>query len=151
MTAAGGGLCMAVLLMGCAAGRRQTSEPVANLGDSHFQSYCASCHQYDGQGMGAAPPFDDSPWVTGPEDRLIKIVLHGVSGRMEIAGKTYDREMPGFGQVLSDVDVASLLTYMRGRFGGPSESISPEAVRKVRAASPDRTAYWTVDELLVEP
>lgn len=101
--------------------------------------------------MGAAPPFDDSPWVTGPEDRLIKIVLHGVSGRMEIHGKNYDREMPGFGQVLSDADIASLLTYVRGRFGGPSEPITPEAVKKVRAASPNRTAYWTVDELLAQP
>jgi len=49
--------------------------------------------------MGEAPPLAGSPWVTGPEERLIKIVLHGVHGPMQIEGKTYDQEMPGFGRI----------------------------------------------------
>jgi mono/diheme cytochrome c family protein len=142
---------MSALLTGCAAARRPVHEPAADSGNAAFQSYCAACHQYDGQAVGEAPPLDDSPWVTGPESTLIKIVLHGISGRIELRGKTYDREMPGFGQILSDADVASLLTYVRGRFGGPNEPITPEAVRKVRGANADRTAYWTVDELATQP
>jgi mono/diheme cytochrome c family protein len=142
---------MAVLLAGCAAGRRTVATPNTNLGATHFQNYCAACHQYDGQGVGEAPPLDNSPWVTGPENRLIRIVLHGVRGRMEIHGKTYNREMPGFGPILSDADVASLLTYVRRRFGGPGEAITAAAVGRVRAASPGRTDYWSVDELLEAP
>ena len=125
--------------------------PLDEGGGELFQSYCAACHQYDGQAVGEAPPLDNSPWVTGPEDRLIKIVLHGVRGEMEIQSKTYNREMPGFGQILSDADAAYLLTFVRTSFGPPSGPISADAVSQVRAANEDRTDYWSVEELLAEP
>src|SRR5438128_2483096 len=82
-------LCLLLLLAGCAAHRRPARMPDAEPGRISFQSYCAACHQYDGQGMGDAPPLAGSPWVTGPEDRLIRIVLHGLRGRLEGYGKTY--------------------------------------------------------------
>jgi mono/diheme cytochrome c family protein len=138
-----------VLVSSCSA-RRHAQAPVAEPGQTHFQSYCAACHQYDGQGMGGAPPLDRSPWVTGPQDRLIKIVLHGVRGPMEVAGRTYDLEMPGFAPVLSDEDLAALLSFGRNRYGRPSSPVTPEAVSRVRTAHRDRTEYWTVDELLGE-
>ncbi len=128
-----------------------TPAPPAPPGGELFQSYCAACHQYDGQGVGEAPPLDNSPWVIGPAERLIKIVLHGVRGKMEIQGKTYNREMPGFGQVLSDKDAATLLTFVRSRFGAPEEPISAAMVHQVRTANEGRTDYWTVGELLSDP
>jgi mono/diheme cytochrome c family protein len=97
--------------------------------------------------MGSAPPLAGVSWVTGSESRLIRIVLHGLRGPLVVAGKTYDLEMPGFGRVLSDADVAALLTYVRKRFGGPADPIRPEAVSRVRAAYSTRTDYWTVEEL----
>ncbi len=98
--------------------------------------------------MGEAPPLDGSPWVTGPQDRLIKIALHGLRGRIEVQGKTYDQEMPGFGSILTDADLASLLSFVRSRFGGPSQPVTAAAVSRVRAASQDRTRYWNPAELL---
>ena len=137
-----------VLLAACASRPARVSTPSPEPGRTHFQNYCAACHQYDGQGVGEAPPLDGSSWVTGPQDRLIKIVLHGVRGKIEVQGKTYDREMPGFGSILTDEDLASLLSFVRSRFGGSSEPITAAAVRRVRAANQDRTRYWTVGELL---
>ena len=67
---------------------------------------------------------------------------------MEVQGKSYDREMPGFGQILPDADVASLLSFVRRRFGAPSEPVTPAAVSRVRAASQARTGYWSVRELI---
>jgi mono/diheme cytochrome c family protein len=145
------GVCLVVLSIGCGTYRRQARLTDADAGLKQFQSYCAACHQYDGQGAGDAPPLDGSAWVTGPGHRLIRIVLHGVRGRMEVSGKTYDREMPGFGAVLSDQEVASVVSFVRRRFGGISEPIEPAAVREVRAANQTRTSYWSVEELLKEP
>ena len=136
---------------GCGRGTRRAGKAPAEPGRTQFQSYCAACHQYDGQGVGEAPPLDDSPWVTGPEERLIRIVLHGVRGAMVVHGKRYNREMPGFGQILSDADVASLLSFVRGHFGASSEPIMATTVSRVRAASPGRTDYWSVEELLQKP
>ena len=142
------GFCLLMLLAGCAVNRRQTRLPAAEPGRIQFQNYCAACHQYDGQGMGDAPALAGSPWVTGPETQLIRILLHGVRGPMVVEGKTYDREMPGFGQILSDMEAASLLSYVRRQFGGRSEPITAEMVSRVRASNPTRTGYWRVDELL---
>ena len=142
-----------MLLTACTVRPLAPSPPAATVppGGELFQSYCAACHQYDGQGVGEAPPLDNTPWVIGPAERLIKIALHGVRGKMEIQGKTYDREMPGFGQVLSDEDAATLLSFVRSRFGALEEPISVAMVHQVRTANEGRTDYWTVDELLSDP
>ncbi len=89
--------------------------------------------------------------MAGPENRVIKIVLHGLRGPIEVSGKPYNQEMPGFGPVLTDTDIASLLSYVRKRFGGASTAVSEEAVRLIRTANQGRREYWTVDELLREP
>ena len=67
---------------------------------------------------------------------------------MEVRGTSYDREMPGFGQVMPDADVAALLTYVRKRFGARGGPVSLDAVSEVRAANQKRTEYWRVEELL---
>jgi mono/diheme cytochrome c family protein len=145
-----GHVCLLMLAAGCAAHRKSATVAPAAPGLVQFRNYCAACHQYDGQGVGDAPPLAGA-WVTGPEGRLIKIVLHGVRGPVEVSGKIYDREMPGFGPVLSDQQVASLLSYVRHQFGGAAGPISPETVRQVRDANSGRTEYWRVEELLRAP
>ena len=135
-----------VLSAGCLTHHQPVRTPGAEPGSIQYQSYCAGCHEFD-----EAPPLANSPWVSGPEDRLIRIALHGVRGPIEVNGKTDDREMPGFGHILSDADVASVLSFVRKRFGAPSEPIRPLAVSRVRAANQNRTDYWSVEELLRQP
>lgn len=119
-----------------------------NRGERLFESHCSACHQYDDQGMGEAPPLEDSPWVVGPSERLVRILLHGITGRIELAGRVYDREMPGFGRTLSDADVAALATYTRSRFGAAKPRVTPAEVKRIRDEHTGRTAYWHADELL---
>jgi len=142
---------LAAALAGCAAHPQTAQMPNADPGQTHFESYCAACHQYDGQGMGEAPPLDGSPWVSGPPERLIKIVLHGVRGSMEIEGKTYNREMPAFGQILSDSEIASLLSFVRRRFASATEPLTPAEVSRIRSLNQSRKDYWSVEELLAGP
>lgn len=120
-------------------------------GRALFEAHCASCHERDGIGMGSGPPLQDSPWVIGPESRLIKIVLQGLRGKIDVHGKTYNLEMPGFGKVLSDAEIASMLSFVRRKSGGPWEPITPASVQQVREATRNRAGYWTVDELLRDP
>ena len=101
--------------------------------------------------MREAPPLAGSSWVAGPESRLIRIVLHGVRGEMEVAGRTYNREMPGFGQIVSDAEIAALLSFVRRRFGGLDTEIQPQTVAEIRTRYQDRSSYWSVDELLRIP
>jgi mono/diheme cytochrome c family protein len=68
-----------------------------------------------------------------------------------VGSKTYNQEMPGFGPVLTDADIASLVSYVRKRFGGAGTPVSEAAVGLIRAANRGRTEYWTVDELPKQP
>ena len=124
----------AALVAGCGRGIQRAGKVAAEPGRARFESYCAACHQYDGKGVGEAPPFEGSAWVTGPQERLIKIVLHGVRGAMVVDGKTYNREMPGFGQILSNEGSSG--TAVRGQFGDKART-------QVGKATSRRCLTWT--------
>ena len=142
------GLLVFAVALGAGIARGQGQSQFSDSGPKLFDSYCTACHQYDDQGMGEAPPLDDSPWVIGPAGRLIRIILHGVEGPIKIGGKIYDREMPGFGGVLSDCQVATLATYARTRFGAKAPKVTPEEVERVCSENAGRKSYWRANELL---
>jgi len=134
---------------GCEVGSQDAYQPNLTLGKVTFQSYCAACHKLDGTGQeNGPPPLAGSDWVAGPERRIIKIVLHGLRGSIEVKGKTYNLEMLSFGPVLSDEEIAATLSYVRSHLGNTSPPISPDTVKQVRRAVQDHSGYWTVEELL---
>ena len=109
---------------------------------------CGACHQPNGQGQEAlAPPLANSEWVTGPESRLIRIVLQGVGGPMTVNGREYALDMPGLGAALSDEQIAQILSYIRRDFGNLAPVVETETVQKARSGTKDRGASWTADEL----
>jgi mono/diheme cytochrome c family protein/glucose/arabinose dehydrogenase len=120
----------------------------------HREAHCATCHQPDGKGLDPAfPPLASSPWVTGSEERLIKIALHGLHGKIEVNGKVYDPEkgvppMTAFESLIGDAEMAAVLTYVRNSWGNKAAPVLPETVKKVRAATKDRSIFWKPEELL---
>jgi len=130
-----------------------TAEQQAQVaaGRRAFALACAACHQLDGKGMqGLAPPLFESEWVAGPPDRLLRIVLHGVKGPIEVGGTTWSLEMPGQGH-LPDGDLAAVLSYVRRAFGNRGGPVSAQDVAAVRAAHKKRAEPWTAAELLGAP
>lgn len=120
------------------------------------ESHCATCHLADGKGNGLIyPSLLGSAWVTGSEERLVKLALHGLWGPLTVHGKTYDPSrgvppMTAFKNLLNDEEVADVLTFVRNSWGNSGSSISAETVARVRAATTDRTIFWKPEELLVE-
>ena len=98
-----------------------------------YNTYCTSCHQRDGMGdNNRYPPLVESEWVKGNPERLIDIVINGMEGKIEVDGKIYDEVMPPHGH-LDDQAVASIVSYVRARFGGVQHSaVKEEMVHKVR-------------------
>ncbi|MEF8985003.1 MAG: cytochrome c, partial [Bacteroidales bacterium] len=87
-----------------------------SLGERVYDKDCLTCHQKDGSGVPSMyPPVIDNPRVKGDKERLIKIILEGQTGRIEVRGMSYNGVMPPF-KNLSDEEVASVLTYMRQNF-----------------------------------
>ena len=117
-------------------------------GASVYATTCAACHQATGEGVsGVFPPLAASEWVTGDEAKLIRILLHGVTGPIEVAGETFNGMMPGWGTTLKDPDIAAVLTYARSTWGNKGTPITAASVAKIRAATASRTTPWTVTEL----
>jgi mono/diheme cytochrome c family protein/glucose/arabinose dehydrogenase/lysophospholipase L1-like esterase len=120
----------------------------------HREAHCATCHQPHGNGLDPVyPSLVGSPWVTGDEERLIKIVLHGLWGPIEVNGKTYDPAkgvppMTPFEALLKDDEVAAVLTYVRNSWGNKAAPVKPETVKKVREATKERSIFWKPEELL---
>ena len=113
-----------------------------------FGATCASCHQAGGEGLeGKAPPLRNSPWVTGHEGRLIRIVLGGVRGPIRVNDQVLNMEMPNLA-VLDDRQVASILTYARREWGHAADPVDPETVAKTREQVKGRPDAWTEEELL---
>ena len=123
------------------------------LGKSIYakDGYCATCHQVDGKGIKSAgfPPLKGTQWVLGDEERLIKITLNGVMGKMEVMEKSYSGKVPmmAFGSLLNDREIAGVLTYVRNSFGNKATAISPEKVKQVREDTKDKKGYYLVEEL----
>jgi mono/diheme cytochrome c family protein len=121
-------------------------------GEKLFTAYCAACHHRGGEGLNnRVPPLVNSPWVSGSEDRLIRIVLNGLRGPIEIDGEMYNLEMPAFGMLFKDDDIANILTYVRRRYESPSPPVATKTVARVRKETRGRSRYWTVEELLQVP
>ena len=122
--------------------------PVATKGKALYLVSCSACHQPNGQGFeGIAPPLAGTRWPNESEDRLARIVLHGLRGPITVMGKEYNLEMPAMG-FFDDSDIAAILTYIRTTWGKPSKPITQEAIGKIRTQAYDRTDSWTSEELL---
>lgn len=120
----------------------------AEDGAQIYSTLCGACHGPDGKGQNGLPPLVGSEWPKGSPARSIKIVLNGLSGPVEVAGKTYNIDMPPQGAVLSDEKIAAVLTYVRKAFANGAGPVSVDEVKAVRAATAKRVTPWTADELL---
>ena len=116
-------------------------------------SHCSTCHLTTGKGNGAVyPPLVASPWVLGSEERLIKLALHGMWGKMQVRGIVYDPvrgvpPMTAFRDLLKDDELADVLTFVRNTWGNEASPIDAETVARVRAETSDRSTFWKPEEL----
>ena len=118
------------------------------------EGFCITCHQADGKGLPGSgfPPLSGTEWVTGSEDRLIKIILKGLMGPIVVEGKNYEGMVPmtPFEGMLNDQELAAVATYVRNSFGNKASVISPEKVKEVRAKLQGKKAFYQSKKLLKE-
>jgi len=112
-----------------------------SAGHELFNQYCATCHQEDGIGLsGAVPPLDGSPFVTAESDVPVSIVLMGISGPITVNGDRYNGRMPTFRPVLSDADIAAILSYVRQAWSNDADAVAPRRVGTLRDQLAARSA-----------
>ena len=100
-----------------------------------YDTYCARCHSRNGKGDNSRfPSLVESPFVMGDKNLLIGIILNGMQGPIKVGDKTYNSIMPAHKNMLDDHAVASIVTYVRRRFGKRSSAAKTPEVTAVRNA-----------------
>jgi mono/diheme cytochrome c family protein/glucose/arabinose dehydrogenase len=115
------------------------------------EGYCITCHQSDGNGLTASgfPPLSGTEWVTGDQVRLVKVILKGLMGPIEVKGKQYEGMVPMTPfEGLSDQEVAAVATYIRNSFGNNASPIQPSVVKEVRATLSKKQSFYQSTKLL---
>jgi nitrite reductase (NO-forming) / hydroxylamine reductase len=111
----------------------QKNPASASDGAAVYLANCSSCHQPDGEGVpGAFPPLAQNPTVTGNPIAVITIVTEGLSGRLVVNGQAYSGIMPRWKGVLSDEQIASVISYIRSSWKNQASGVSVSDVTAVK-------------------
>ena len=108
---------------------------VLDRGGRIYEQHCASCHGDRGQGVpGAYPALAGNRAVTlAVTSNLVQVLLHG---GFPPATRAQPRPfgMPPFAPVLSDADVAAVLTYIRASWNNSAAPVSELTVSQQRSS-----------------
>ncbi len=89
-----------------------------------YMQYASRCHQPTGAGMPPAiPQLANSKFVTGDATQVIHMVLTG------------EGAMPAMGKLLSDQQVAAVVSYIRNAWGNNAQPVTAEQVKAARSSS----------------
>lgn len=113
----------------------QTVAPIGadTPGGKIYLQVCAACHMPSGSGVpGMQPALAGSPIVAGDAERLIQVILKGPAAVLPPDREKFSNVMPPF-SVLSDADIASVITYLRKNFSPRAPDVTAAQVAAARA------------------
>jgi len=130
-----------ILTLQSCGGNNNTSQPPATAngatksvpvsGEEVYKRTCANCHQLDGKGIAKTfPPLAQSDFLKQKESAIAQ-VLHGKNGDLVVNGEHYNNIMPP--QILSDDEVAAVITYVYSQWGNTPQTITADEVKAIRA------------------
>ena len=107
-------------------------------GQGEYLRWCASCHGNAGEGKAPAfPPLAGSEWLDFPDRGLAMIILYGLRGEIEVAGRTYRGYMPPMTH-LADEDIESILSYVTRAWAGRENQLTASDIAALRLADDTR-------------
>ena len=108
---------------------KQVNSSSVSNGKNVYETYCMSCHQENGEGVpGAFPPLAKTGHLSD-KNKLVKIILKGMRGPINVKGVKYDAEMASVS--LTDKETADVINYIRNSWGNKAPILT---VAEVTAA-----------------
>ncbi|MCD6023265.1 MAG: cbb3-type cytochrome c oxidase subunit [Fibrobacteria bacterium] len=131
------------------------------VGATAFANNCSGCHGMNGEGA-QGPAVGNSDFFMNNRQRVINLVLRGnvsepryidtlvVNGRIHLGGG-----MPAWHDVLTDKEIASILTYLRSVLNDSTvvsctsgdEPVCTKVARLPAAMAVDTVAVWEVKKV----
>lgn len=108
-------------------------EPMLKLGAQLYEKHCVDCHGAAGAGEPPHfPPLAGNRPLQAPSPvNAIRLLLHG-GYPPSTAGNPAPYGMPPFGNLLSDEEAASVLTYVRNAWGNQGAPVTSGQVNRLR-------------------
>ena len=105
-----------------------------------YKNICIACHQPDGRGKEhVAPSLVGSKFALAPNPVVpTRILLGGKEGTIGL--------MPPL-NMLTDDQIAAVLTYVRREWGNAASAVDPATVKEIRGLTASHTRPWTEAEL----
>ncbi len=109
-------------------------------GSAIYADECSACHAPHGEGIaGLFPSIAQAPSIQSrAPTSLIRVVLQGAKSAGTDAAPTAPA-MPAFGWMMTDAQVAAVVTYIRNNWGNSASSVTAGEVRSERASLAKRT------------
>src|SRR5690606_10506079 len=105
--------------------------PNQMTGPQLYDAHCATCHQAQGQGTrgGGLPAlYHNTALGRTNTNNLVMVMLDGITRHGDIT----ERVMPGFRTTMSDVQIATLGTYLTEHYGNPEAKVTAAQVATLR-------------------
>jgi mono/diheme cytochrome c family protein len=118
----------------------KADEKVMKMGAAIYADECSGCHGADGKGAaGLFPSLNGAPVVQQNDaTSLLHVVLRGARSAAT-AGAPTGAAMPQFAWVLTDDQVAAVVSYIRNAWGNSAPPVSATEVGKARRAFAERS------------
>jgi len=116
-------------------GATTVSASVLSRGHAIYNAHCAGCHLSTGRGEPPGyPPLAQNPSIQMESAvNPIRMVLNG-GYPPQTAGDPRPYGMPPFAQIMSDEDIAAVVTYIRVSWGNYGQPVTPGEVNALRSA-----------------
>jgi mono/diheme cytochrome c family protein len=107
---------------------------ILKQGAALYEKHCVTCHKTSGEGEPPhIPPLVGNRAILhGSPVNPIRLVLHG-GYPPSTEGNPYPYGMPPFGALLSDEEVAAIVSYVRNDWGNHASMVSSAQVNRNRA------------------
>jgi mono/diheme cytochrome c family protein len=117
-------------------GALRVTASVLARGNSIYEAQCKSCHLANGEGQPPGYPrlAHNQSIEMSSAVNPIRMVLNG-GYPPQTAGNPRPYGMPPFAQILSDADIAAVVTYVRVSWGNHGQPITTAEVNTLRSAA----------------
>lgn len=96
-----------------------------------YNNVCKACHQDGGKGFtGVFPPLNKSDYFKNDINKAIDAIVNGLSGPITVNGNDYNSTMPK--QILTDEEVANVVTFILNEFENEGGEVTPAQVKNRR-------------------
>jgi cytochrome c551 len=130
---------LGILMTSCESSSKTNANPLAEIsnpkvlqlaipGKILYETYCANCHQVNGEGLGKLiPPLSPSDFMSSDVGRTVYLIKNGISGEIVVNGQSYNEKMPAFDH-LTDLEIAQITTYLFNIWGNQNGVITAKEV-----------------------